>query len=152
MSKSYKHPLVILAAVIVQQAAGALWYSPLLFQAAWFAGQGKLAKDVDMSNPLPFIASILGSLLATGVISIFLEAKKVNCPIGGSFMSGMLALGLPIPAVVVHELFLGFGPGVTAIDAGGTLLGLMLCGFVLGLARAKVLGTNTATAQAAANS
>ncbi len=143
------NPLAILGAVVIQQAIGMLWYSPLLFQAAFFAGQGKLAKDVDMSNPLPFIASIAGSVLAAGVISMSLAEKKVDCPIGGAFVGGMFALFLALPAVVVHEAFLGVAASVTAIDAGATFLNLVLCGLVLGFARARAVAASTAAASAA---
>jgi len=127
--------LAIVAAVILHQVIGFLWYSPLLFLLPWVVGLGKRAGDLNLANPIPFFADIAGWFCASYFISWFeqhLEVRSVNQAIG---LAVLLWGGVALPLLVPHYLFAGIGLVVLLIDAMNALVQLLATCLLLALWR-----------------
>ncbi len=129
--------VAIVAAVILHQAIGFLWYSPLLFLLPWVAGLGQRAGDLNMSDPIPFIADIAGWFCASYFISWFeqhLEVRSFNHGIG---LAVLLWVGVALPLMAPHYLFAGIGMTVLLIDATNALVQLIVTCCLLALWRKR---------------
>lgn len=111
----------IIVAVILHQAIGFLWYSPLLFLFPWLAGLGKKVTDLDMSNPAPFVADIAGWFFACYYISWLVQRVPVNTFKQGLGVAILLWTGIAVPLLAPHYLFAGIHKDVLLIDAMNAL-------------------------------
>ena len=128
--------LAIFAVVVLRQAIGFFWYSPLLFLQAWKESVGLDEGELTL-NATPFIADILGSFFMAYVLALM--AEKFHCKTieDGAKLGFMVWLGFIGPVLAAHYLFIGFEFDAIAIDAGKELVGMVLSGVVLSVWRKK---------------
>ncbi|MEO8666119.1 MAG: DUF1761 domain-containing protein [Ignavibacteria bacterium] len=119
--------------VIVHQAIGAGWYSPVAFAGQWTELMGKSMSDFENAGFTPFIFSIINAIIM--VYSMAWLFKKLNVE---NFISGMRYAFVFWLAFLFVELatFNSFEMrpfGLTLIDSGKSLVTFMVSGFALGL-------------------
>jgi hypothetical protein len=121
----------IAATVVLNQLLGFLWYSPVLFLSPWVRGLGKVVDQLDRSNPMPYIVSVVASTAACYVISWLVQALKIGTFKRGVGFGAILWFGIAAPGLVMHNAFAGLSWTVTAIDALNVLIALAFsCGLL----------------------
>src|SRR5437763_6774369 len=121
-----KHNYVaIIVMVIVQMAIGFVWYT-ILFGEPWVQGvfgksiaemQAEMQKTGSMSMA-PYVVNIIGNFCLCFFISWLVQRLGITT-FGGGLMLGVYAtIGLVLPAVVIHYMFMMKSHTVIAIDAG----------------------------------
>ena len=71
------HFLAILVAVVAAQAMGFLWYGVLFFE-PWAEGFGIDVATLDQADPVPFLLSIVSTLLAALGLSWLIQRLGVQ--------------------------------------------------------------------------
>jgi len=123
--------MAIVAAVILHQVIGFLWYSDFLFVQQWMAGLGKKAGDFDMTNPAPFIADIVGWFFASTFISWLVQRTQIQSFNQAVGLAVLLWVGVALPLLAPHYLFAGIHTSVLMIDAMNALVQLAAtCGLL----------------------
>jgi hypothetical protein len=109
--------LAIGVIVLLHQIVGYVWYSPVLFLSPWVKGLGKEIDQLNQSDPLPFIVAICASFLACYALSLLVQIFKGDTFKRGVGIGGLMAGGLAVPALVMHDAFIGISWIVIAVDA-----------------------------------
>ena len=122
--------LAIVAAVVLHQALGFLWYGVLFFN-PWLEGLGKTPTGINQSDPIPFILDIAGWFVASYVIAWLIRKTNTASALQGALLGAVLWLGLALPTLVPHYAFAGLQATVTVIDALNVLIALVVTGAVL---------------------
>src|SRR2546428_14063788 len=90
--------IAVIVAAIVSFIIGGIWYQPL-FGKAWMAALGKTDADKEAMRkqaPKGFVAGLIGALIASFVLALFLEYGRqanVGMPAGGLGGLGVGFLG-----------------------------------------------------------
>lgn len=129
--------IAIVVAVILHQLIGYLWYSPLLFIMPWVVGLGKRAADLDLANPLPLIADIVGWIFSSYFISWLVQQIDIRSFNQGIGLAVLLWVGVALPLLAPHYLFAGIGSSVLLIDAMNALVQLAATCCLLALWRKR---------------
>jgi len=116
--------VAIIVAVVIHQVIGFLWYSPFLFLGPWVQGLGKQVSELDMPNPAPFIADIVGWIFACYFISWLVQRLAVETFQQALGLSILLWVGVAVPLMAPHYLFAGLHTNVLMIDAMNALVQL----------------------------
>ena len=116
--------VAIIVAVVTHQVIGFLWYSPFLFLGPWVQGLGKQVSELDMPNPAPFIADIVGWFFACYFISWLVQRLAVETFQQALGLSILLWVGVSVPLMAPHYLFAGLHTNVLMIDAMNALVQL----------------------------
>ena len=123
--------IAIIVAVVLHQVIGLLWYSPLLFLYPWFAGLGKKASELDMANPMPLIADIVGWFFACYFISWLVQRVPIETFTQGIGVAILLWVGMVLPILTPHYLFAGIHTNVLLVDTMNALVQLgVTCGLL----------------------
>lgn len=123
--------LAIATTVVLNQLLGFLWYSPVLFLSPWVRGLGKVVDQLDLSNPVPYIVSVVASTVSCYVISWLVQVLKIRTFRQGVGFGAILWLGIAAPGLLAHNTFAGLSWTVTAIDALHVLAALAFsCGLL----------------------
>ena len=129
--------LAILVLVIFQQVLGFVWYSRFLFGNVWMQAQNKKPEDLNPHNPIPFIASILGSILFCYGLDWIMRKMNWNHPARGAILGALVAVAFILPSLWTHYAFLEISYPVLAIDSVNGLIAAIVTGFVLGIWKSK---------------
>ena len=116
--------IAIIVAVVIHQVIGFLWYSPFLFLGPWVQGLGKQVSELDMPNPAPFLADIVGWFFACYFISWLVQRLAVETFQQALGLSILLWVGVAVPVMAPHYLFAGLHTNVLMIDAMNALVQL----------------------------
>jgi len=84
----------IWAMVALQQVLGFVWYSPPLFLNLWLEGIGKKQSDLNQSDPVPFIAAIVGAIAFCYILAWVNDKAKAETTRDGALVGGLMWLGL----------------------------------------------------------
>ena len=116
--------IAIVVAVILHQVIGFLWYSPFLFLGPWVQGLGKQVSELDMSNPAPFLADIVGWFFTCYFISWLVQRVPLTTFNQGLGFAILLWVGVAPPLLAPHYLFAGLHTNVLLVDAMNALVQL----------------------------
>lgn len=116
--------IAIIVAVVIHQVIGFLWYSPFLFLGPWAQGLGKQVSELDMPNPTPFLADIVGWFFACYFISWLVQRVAVETFQQALGLSILLWVGVAVPLIAPHYLFAGLHTNVLMVDAMNALVQL----------------------------
>jgi hypothetical protein len=131
--------LAVWVMIIAHQVMGFVWYSPFLFVNKWLEGQGKTSQDINTSDPMPFVYSIIGTVLACYGISWLTKVANTNTFNEALKLGLVLSFSLVFPAIAPHYKFLGLANSVLWIDLSLSLVMTTLTTIVLALWRGKKL-------------
>jgi hypothetical protein len=132
--------LAILIMTIVQMGIGFIWYG-LLFAEPWAqAAFGKSVAELQATiefSPIPYVVNIIGAACTCFFLS-WLVLRLGLTTFGDGFRLGLYSsVGLVIPAVATHYLFLDLSKTALAIDLGMSSVAIILTGCVLSVWRRK---------------
>jgi hypothetical protein len=129
--------IAVIAAVIVQQIVGFLWYGAL-FQEPWMNAVGLTAADVESANmPVSMAVSFLASIAAAILLSLLLSATDEWGLMNGLKWAFLLWLLLALPIHVETNIWALRGWIPALIDGSEALVALLAAGAVIGMRRPK---------------
>ena len=127
--------LAIVAATVVHQALGALWYGPM-FGKAWMKSIGKTKEQIEQSDGPPLAKLIAISAVCSFVLAIALACVIRLCGekgIGiGMGIGALTAIGFIATAVITNSLFEDRNKTTVGIYVGYQIFGCVLMGAILG--------------------
>lgn len=123
--------LNVIAAGVVTWIFGAVWY--MAIAKGWMAASGLTAETINKNNPLPYIVSLIGAIVAAGMMRHILAGAGVDS-VGKALLTG-LGLGLFIvsPWIVNNVLYGQRDKRLIWMDCGYPVIGMAIMGVVLTL-------------------
>lgn len=127
--------LAILAAVIINQAIGSLWYSPILFGKIWAEEVGINPSDIDKKAATRglMIGAFL-SIFVYFIVAVIIGLTNTHCWSDGAFIGFILGMLVSFQSAVnfvyedksrklflINSLF-----NIISYSIGGTIIGLWL--------------------------
>jgi hypothetical protein len=123
--------LAVLVTVVLHQALGYLWYSPILFVRARLAALGLPAANATVVDPVALGMDVV-TWIAGAYVMAFLVQKTSSTTAGKGAALGALVWLVQVPALAPKLAFAGIKPIVTLIDLGNLLLVTVLTCTILG--------------------
>ena len=121
--------LAILVCAVVNAVLGMAWFG--VFQKEWMAGHGLVEGDVNQSDPMPIVVSILVALTVALIISMIWRKMGV-CTWREGAQWG-IALGLiGLLGTIVGNLYAQKPFELSLIDGGYAFLQMAIFGTILG--------------------
>jgi small basic protein len=130
--------------VLIQQIIGFMWYSPFAFASKWVELMGKSQSDFENINAMPFVVSIIGSVILTYSMAYLLKKLGVDNFVTGMFYAFIFWFGFLFAEVATFNSFELRPLGLTLIDTGKSLLTFLVTGFILGMWSRKDAPEDTA--------
>jgi hypothetical protein len=128
--------LAVFVTALETMAAGALWYSPLLFGRAWVRANGwspeqlaDLRRRAGMSYSVSFVCYLVMAL----VLEAFFSFTGASGAARGATLGALLWFGFVLTVGLTSHLFTHRRLSAFAIDAGFQLVTLVLMGVLLGV-------------------
>jgi uncharacterized protein DUF1761 len=134
--------IAVIVAAVVSFVIGGIWYARPVFGKAWMAALGKTEADMEAMRkqaPKGFAAGLIGSLIASFVLALFLEYGRmagVGLPSGvaGGLVVGFLVwFGFLLTTTVAGAVFEGRPGKLVGINLGFTLVSYLIMGLILGI-------------------
>ncbi len=122
----------VIVLVVLHQALGFLWYSPMLFGDEWMDSVGLLPEDLDPSNPVPFAVAIAASFAVNITLAWLFTRLYVSSAISGMWIAFICWLTLFFLNSATHSAFEGEPLALVLISGGKELVAFLLSGAVLG--------------------
>ena len=125
--------LNVLAAAAASFFFGAVWY--MVLSGPWMTAsgvaQGANGKPSNMSNPRPYIFSVVLAVLVVGMMYHVLVASGVTSVPAGAIAGFGIGAFLIVPWVMMNNEFTGKPFQLTVIDCGYAVIGCTLMSTVL---------------------
>jgi len=134
--------LAVIASTIGSFVIGGIWYAGPVFGNAWMAALGKTEADKEAMRkqaPKGFVAGLIGALIASFVLALFLEYGRqanVGLPAGvlGGIVVGFLVwFGFLMTTGVSGAIFEGRSGKLLGINQGFAIVSYLLMGAILGI-------------------
>lgn len=123
--------LAIALTVVLHQAVGYLWYSPVLFQGLWLSALGDRAQSANPSAVIPYAVSVIASILFCYFFLMFKNELQIHTVTRALKLALMLWVSFLMPTLATQLLFLGFSWVLIAINAGLMLINMLLAAYIL---------------------
>src|SRR5690348_15753591 len=133
--------IAVIVAAIVSFILGGIWYQPL-FGKAWMAALGKTEADKEPMRkraPRGFVAGLIGALISSFVLALFLEyARLANVGLpsgvaGGLVVGFLLWFRFLMTTTVAGPIFEGRPGKLVGINVGVTLVSYLVMGLIQGI-------------------
>ena len=129
--------VAVVAVVVLNMVAGALWYGALADP--WMSAVGKGVADLSGQSGAIYLLPVLASILNGLILATVMQLADEVSPAGGIRWALLLWVGLVFPYALVHNAFAAFPLSLTIIDSGLALLTLVGDGLILGLMRPRAV-------------
>lgn len=127
--------LAVLVAAVVAQAAGALWYSPVLFGKPWMRIMNFSKEDMEHGKEKGmakyYAGSFVAMLVTSYVLAHFVQMAGAVTASGGLYLAFWAWLGFTAAVSVSDYLFSGRPQKLFLIQHGYTLVSFLLMGAIL---------------------
>jgi hypothetical protein len=123
--------LAIVTLVILHQVLGFFWYSPLVFGGRWLAYIGKTPEELNPANPVPYIVSLLSSIVLCYTVAILFRMLQVETVLKGIVVAVGLWFSFLFLNTATYASFAGEPSGLVFITTGNVLAQFILTGAVL---------------------
>ena len=123
--------IAVLVAAAASYAWGAAWYTAMAKR--WMATNGLTEETVNRTNPMPYIVSLVATVLVAGMTRHIMATSGITT-VGGGLMTGAgLGLFVAVPWIVTNYGFAGRPRSLMLIDGAYAAVGCTIIGVVLGL-------------------
>lgn len=123
--------IAVLVAAAASYAWGAAWYTAMA--KPWMAANGLTEETVNRANPVPYIISLIATILVAGMTRHIMATSGITT-VGGGLMTGAgLGLFVAVPWIVTNYGFAGRPRTLMLIDGAYAAVGCTIIGVVLGL-------------------
>ena len=123
--------LAIIVLAIGRNALGALWFSPILFGAAYCRMNGISPQRMGEGMPRAIVGELLGNLIAGTVLAVAIKAAHAAGFMGGVQIGAMAWLGFVATTSMADVTWAKRPFALWLVNNGVHLIGLTLMGAVL---------------------
>lgn len=123
--------LAVVVCVVVAIISGFIWYHPMVFFPAWWAGLGKSGPPAP-PNPMIYVFTLIAAFVEAVSVALMINVMGGVTASSGALAGFMLWLGFVAPTSLVNKLFGRYELKVWAIEAGNHLLNFLIFGAILG--------------------
>jgi multidrug transporter EmrE-like cation transporter len=124
------NPIAIVAALIVHQALGFLWYGPL-FGKTWMAARGVTPETIgDWKTPM--MVSTVVSLVMTIAMAMLISAASVQNVIAGITLALVVSIGIVATTQIQNVVYEDRNRTVTGLFIGYQVVALIVMAIILG--------------------
>ncbi len=125
--------LAVIVAAVASYAFGSVWY--MVLAKTWMAAAqvevGEDGRPANASNPLPYIAAFVCTVIVAGMMRHVFALSGISDP-GAGLIAGLgIGLFLAAPWIVTNYSFAGRPRVLMLIDGGYATLGCTIMGLVL---------------------
>ena len=126
--------LAVIVAVIINMAAGALWYSPLLFARPWMAFNNFTEESIrEQGSPTRgYIVSIIASIVIALAIAFVANAAGADSPLEGLVIGLVAGVGFVATTAASNYTFEDKPLKLYLINIGYPVVALALIGLLIG--------------------
>ncbi len=125
--------LAVIVAAVAYMVLGAIWYSPILFGAAWMRGIGKskeqLASD---ASPLNYFWGLVTSFIAAYGIARLMIWSGRHTIADGIVLGLFVGVCFVLTSMTVNDIFEGRPKGLTLINVLYHICGFIVVGIIVG--------------------
>ena len=126
--------LAVVAAVVVSQVLGFLWYSMTMFGKPWMKAIGKTEKQLRaQAKPTDYVYTVVGALVMVIVLANVLGWAGVTETMGAITTAFWLWLGFLAPASLMNSVFEGRPMNLFYINVGYHLVNMVVAAAILTL-------------------
>lgn len=124
--------LAVVAAAAVRMTVGVVWYSRYLFKARWLRLTSEIHERIPAGFPRAFTLDSVMSLIMAFILSSEIHFIGATGPLAGAVVGLANWLGFVFTAHATLFIYQGRPLELVAIDAGYSLVALLLMGALLG--------------------
>ena len=126
--------LAVIAAIVVNMIAGAVWYSPLLFAKPWMAANGFTEEQIKAQGSATrgYIVSIIASIVIAFAIALFAQAAGAATAIDGLLLGLAAGVGFVATTSAANYIFESRPLKLYLINAGYPVVSFTLIGLLIG--------------------
>ena len=125
--------LAIVAAVVLNMALGALWYSPLLFARPWMAANGFTEEQIRAEGAgIGYGVSVVVSVVLAFAVALLAEAVGADMAVEGLLLGLLVGVGFVATTAGVNYVFESRPRNLYLINAGYPVVSLALIGLLIG--------------------
>jgi len=132
MNQAWIDPWAVLVAVVVKQALGFLWYSPMLFGRTFAEASGQAVEEMRPRMPKAIVGDIAGAVLMAVALAHVVSYAGALSALYGALVGLICWLGFAVPVSLSPSLFERRPLKVWALQNGYLALALALMGAILG--------------------
>ena len=127
--------LAVVAGIIINMAAGALWYSPVLFSNAWLAAIGKTKEEIqEQGSPAQgYAVAIVASIVIVLAMAVFVQLAKASTWADGLALGLLAGAGFVATTAGAQYAFESRPLRLYLINTGYPLVSFAVIGIVLAL-------------------
>ncbi len=123
--------VAVLVAAAASYAWGSVWYMSMA--KPWMAANGLTEETINRSNPVPYIVSMIATILVAGMMRHIMATSGTVGLMGGLMTGFGLGLFIAVPWIVTNYAFAGRPRALMIIDGTYATVGCTVMGIVLGL-------------------
>lgn len=124
--------LAVVAAVVVSQVLGFLWYSMTLFGKPWMKAIGRTEKQLRaQAKPTDYVYTVVGALVMVIILANVLGWGGVSDMTGALTAAFLLWLGFVAPGSLMNSVFERRPMNLFYINAGYHLVNMLVAAAIL---------------------
>ena len=126
--------LAVAVAIVINMAAGALWYSPLLFAKPWMAANGLTEESIKEAGSATrgYVVAVIASIVIAFAVALFAQASGADTPVEGLILGLAAGLGFVATTFAANYIFESRPLKLYLINAGYPVVSLALIGLLIG--------------------
>ena len=126
--------LAVVVAIVINMAAGAVWYSPLLFAKPWMAANGLTEESIREAGSATrgYVVAVIASIVIAFAIALFAQASGADTPVEGLILGLAAGLGFVATTFAANYIFESRPLKLYLINAGYPVVSLALIGLLIG--------------------
>ena len=126
--------LAVLAAIVLNMALGALWYSPLLFARPWMAFHGFTEESIRESGGagIGYGVSVVVSVVLAFAVALLAQAAGADTAVEGLVLGLLVGVGFVATTTGVNYVFESRPRNLYLINVGYPVVSLALIGLLIG--------------------
>ena len=126
--------LAVVVAIVINMAAGAAWYSPLLFAKPWMAANGLTEESIREAGSATrgYVVAVIASIVIAFAIALFAQASGADTPVEGLILGLAAGLGFVATTFAANYIFESKPLKLYLINAGYPVVSLALIGLLIG--------------------
>ena len=126
--------LAVAVAIVINMAAGAAWYSPLLFAKPWMAANGLTEESIKEAGSATrgYVVAVIASIVIAFAVALFAQASGADTPVEGLILGLAAGLGFVATTFAANYIFESRPLKLYLINAGYPVVSLALIGLLIG--------------------
>ena len=126
--------LAVVVAIVINMAAGAAWYSPLLFGKPWMAANGLTEESIREAGSATrgYVVAVIASIVIAFAVALFAQASGADTPVEGLILGLAAGLGFVATTFAANYIFESRPLKLYLINAGYPVVSLALIGLLIG--------------------